>query len=111
MPKVSKVIPAGKLPAAIDQIPDDIVNWAIECEKTKRPFRIIKQELEFYRQNGLPIPHLHPDERFNMRAELRNPRKLWTRKCEKCSKEVQTTFSPERKEKVVCEECYLKEVY
>lgn len=111
VPKVSKVIPAGKLPETIDLIPDDIVNWAIECEATKRPFRIIKQELEFYRQNALPIPHLHPDERFKLRAALRNPRKLWARKCGKCGKEIESTFSPERTERVLCEECYLKEVY
>ena len=32
-------------------------------------------------------------------------------KCGTCGKEMETSFSPERKERVVCEECYLKEVY
>jgi hypothetical protein len=110
-PKVSKVIPAAKLPDAIDDIPDDIVNWAIECEATKRPFKIIKQELEFYREMGLPIPHFHPDERHRRRMALRNPRHLWERACAKCRKNVETTYAPGRPEKVLCEECYLKEVY
>jgi hypothetical protein len=111
LPKVTKVIPAKQLPDSIDDIPDDIVNWAIECEATKRPFKIIKQELEFYRKMQLPIPHCHPDERHRRRMALRNPRKLWTRPCMKCGKEMQTTYSPERPETVYCEECYLKEVY
>jgi hypothetical protein len=111
MPKVSKVIPAEKLPDAIDDIPDDILNWAIECEATKRPFRIIKQELDFYRKMKLPIPHFHPDERHRRRMALRNPRKLWKRTCMKCKKEIQTTYAPERPEIVYCESCYLKEVY
>jgi hypothetical protein len=62
-PKVEKAIPASKLPADIAQVPDDILNWAIECEVTKKPFRIIKQELEFYRKHSLPIPKRHPDQR------------------------------------------------
>ncbi len=111
MPKVAKIIPAEQLPASIDDVPDDILNWAIECEATKRPFKIIKQELNFYRKMRLPIPHFHPDERHRQRMALRNPRKLWDRTCGKCGKEIRTTYSPERPEIVYCEECYLKEVY
>jgi len=110
-PKVEKVIPADRLPDNIDDIPDDVLNWAIKCEETDRPFKIVKQELEFYRKMKLPIPHLHPDERHKRRMALRNPRKLWARTCDKCKKEIQTTYSPERPEKVFCEECYLAEVY
>jgi len=111
MPQVEKIIPANKLPDSIDDIPDDILNWAVECEATQRPFRIVKQELEFYRRMKIPIPHFHPDERHKRRMTLRNPRKLWERKCDKCNKEIQTTYAPEKPETVFCEECYLKEVY
>ncbi len=111
IPKVSKVIPAAKLPDSIDDIPDDILNWAIECEATKRPFKIVRQELDFYRTMRLPVPHFHPDERHRRRMALRNPRKLRKRPCMKCGKEMETTYSPERPETVYCEVCYLKEVY
>jgi len=111
IPEVEKIIPAEKLPDKIEDIPDDVLNWAIKCEATNRPFRIVKQELEFYRKMNLPIPHLHPDERHKRRMELRNPRKLWKRDCDKCGKEMETTYAPERPERVFCEECYLKEVY
>jgi len=109
--KVDKIIPANKLPESIDDIPDDILNWAIECEATKRPFRIVKQELEFYRRMKLPIPHFHPDERHRRRMALRNPRKLWKRQCAKCAEGIETSYSPDRPERVLCEKCYLKEVY
>ncbi|KKW39528.1 hypothetical protein A2454_00700 [Candidatus Peribacteria bacterium RIFOXYC2_FULL_55_14] len=108
---VKKTILAAKLPASIENIPDDVLNWAITCEETRRPFRIIKQELEFYRKMKLPIPHFHPDERHKRRMALRNPRVLWQRKCGKCGKEVQTTYAPDRPEIVYCEACYLAEVY
>lgn len=110
-PKVAKVIPALKLPDSIIDIPDDILQWAIECEVTKRPFKIITQELEFYRNQRIPIPHFHPDERHKRRMALRNPRKLWKRSCAKCQKEIQTTYAPDQPEIVYCESCYLQTVY
>jgi hypothetical protein len=111
VPKVSKIIPAAKLPDSIDDIPDDILNWAIQCEATKRPFKIIKQELEFYRKMRLPIPCFHPDERHRRRMALRNPRKLWKRECMKCRKPIETTYAPERPEIVYCERCYHATIY
>src|SRR3989339_388344 len=119
IPKVEKIIPANLLPETISEIPrqedvgqaDDILNWAIECEITKKPFKIIKPELEFYRKMNLPIPRKHPDQRHKDRMALRNPRKLWKRNCMKCNTEIQTTYSPERKEMVYCEKCYLQAVY
>jgi hypothetical protein len=110
MPKVEKVIKANQLPA-IQNIPDDILNWAIECEETGKPFRIIKQELEFYRRMNLPVPHVHPMERHKRRMGMRNAYKLWQRKCDHCQKEIQTSYQPSRPEVIYCEECYLQEVY
>lgn len=110
-PKVEKIIPAHLLPDDLKKIPDDILNWAIECEVTKRPFKIIPQELRFYRDKNIPIPRKSPPERHLDRQRRLNPRKLFTRACGKCQKEIQTTFSPERPEIVYCEACYLETVY
>jgi CxxC-x17-CxxC domain-containing protein len=110
-PNVEKIIPASRLPESIADIPDDILNWAIECEKTNKPYRIIKEELEFYRKHNLPIPRRHPDQRHLDRMKLRNPRKLYDRDCDKCGVSMKTTYNPEREEVVYCEECYDKEVY
>lgn len=111
VPNVAKIIPAGKLPERIEDIPDDILHWAVRCQETQRPYRITKQELLFYRQMHLPVPRLHPDVRYDRRARLHNPRHLWKRACGKCSQEMETTFAPERPEIVYCEECYLKTMY
>lgn len=108
-PKVEKIIPGSKLPYNIEDIPDDILNWAIECELTKKPFRIIKQELDFYRKHKLPIPRRHPDQRHLDRMCSINLKKLYYRKCDKCSISMQTIYWPERSEIVYCEECYSKE--
>ena len=108
---VTKTIPAANLPRSIDDVPDDILNWAVECEITKRPFKLVKQELDFYRAYRLPVPHIHHDERHRWRMALRNPRKLWNRECAKCGKPIETSYPPERPETVYCESCYLAEVY
>ncbi len=110
-PDVEKIIPAEKLPDDNKDIPDDVLNWAIECEVTKTPFRLIKEELKFYREHNIPIPRKHPDQRHKERMLTRNPNKLWKRKCDKCNTDIQTTYSPDRPEKVYCEACYLKTVY
>ena len=107
----TKSVPAEKLPDSIDDIPDDILNWAVVCQKSSRPFRIVERELEFYRTLRLPIPRLHPEERHSVRTARRHPRQLWNRSCMKCNKDIQTTYSPDRLEIVYCEECYLAEVY
>ncbi|MDD5769477.1 MAG: hypothetical protein PHE25_00775 [Candidatus Gracilibacteria bacterium] len=89
----------------------ELLKGILQCEITKKPYRIISQELEFYIKHHLPIPTRHPDQRHIDRMKLRNSRKLYDRKCDKCGKDIKTTYSPERPEIVYCETCYNKEVY
>ena len=53
---------------------------------------------------------MHPDMRYKKRLDLRNPRILHDRNCDKCRASIQTTFAPDRPEQVYCEACYLAEV-
>jgi len=71
-PKVDKIIEANQLPDNITDIPDDILNRAIKCEITWKPFKLIKEELTFYRKHKLSIPRRHPDQRHLDRMKLRN---------------------------------------
>ena len=98
------------VPDSITEVSDDIVKEILSCQTCSKQYKIQKAELKFYRKMNLPIPRKCPDCRHADRMKLRNPRKLWKRNCDKCLKEIQTTFAPERPEKVYCEACYLKEV-
>ena len=111
VPQVEKIIDADRLPDSIDDVPDDVLNWAIRCEQTGKPFRIIKGELEFYRRMRLPIPHLHPNIRHKHRMDLRSPYMLYTRNCDECSKQMESPYTSDAAQRVVCEDCYLSEVY
>ncbi|PIZ73385.1 hypothetical protein COY07_02055 [Candidatus Peregrinibacteria bacterium CG_4_10_14_0_2_um_filter_43_11] len=106
-----KQIPAQRIPDNISGVPDDILHWAVTCEVTGKPFKITPQELKFYRLKGLPIPHRCPRQRHLERTALQNPRHLYSRQCAKCQSAIQTTYAPDRPEKVLCGECYLSEVY
>jgi len=110
-PQVEKVIDAKDLPDNIKDIPDEILDWAIKCEVTGKLFKLTEAELKFYRRLQLPIPRRYWYQRHLDRFNKRNPRTFWQRNCDKCSKEIRTTYSPDREEKVYCEKCYLVTVY
>jgi len=95
-----------------EAISDDLIDKVINCSKTGQPFKFIKQELDFYRTHQLPLPSLHYEERNKMRYNQLpklHPRNIT---CSGCEKEV-VTYYPESSgyKKIMCEECYLKEVY
>ncbi len=99
-----------KIPESIREVGDDFCDKTLNCEKTGKPFRIIRPELELLRKLGLPLSTLHPEVRHRDRMSRRNPARLSKRFCECCGAEVQSTFPPERPEIVYCEPCYVKAV-
>lgn len=103
--------PKYKIPNDIKDVKEDICNQVLVCEKSEKLYKVIPQELKFYKTHNLPIPRCCWEQRHKDRMALRNPRRLYDRKCDKCQKPIQTTYSPDRPEKVYCESCYLKEVY
>ena len=102
--------PVVAIPDNISEVQDSICDQILTCAVTGKNYRIVKPELAFYRKMNLPIPKICPDERHRQRMALRNPRTLWERNCDKCGAGIKTTFSPERPERVYCEQCYLEVV-
>jgi len=113
IPKVEKMIEdADTLPKTIAEATEDVLGWAIKCKKSGRPFMIQGPEYVFYKNKNIPLPRFHPEIRHQTRAEKRNPYLLWHRQCmnEGCQNEFETTYSPDRPEKIYCESCYQKSV-
>jgi len=91
------------------------------CTKCKKDYRVINDELTFYRRMKIPIPRTCPECRHVARLKNRGPNKLWHRSCMckkeghdhegKCKTEFETTYAPDRPEIVYCEKCYQAEVY
>jgi len=110
----------NEIPDDIKDTKDDIVNKVIICahegkclEQCTEAFKIIPEEFKFYKRMNLPLPRLCPNCRHYERINLRNPLKLWHRKCMKkdCENEFETSYSPDRPEIVYCEKCYQQEIY
>ncbi len=128
------------LPEDIVQINNDITSEVIGCmnegegnHNCTTAFRILPDELQFYRLMKLPLPIFCPNCRHQERLKYRNALNLWHRKCdcagasssnsvykntgihihgnEKCENIFETSFSPDQPEIVYCEKCYQQEVY
>jgi hypothetical protein len=111
IPEWAKVLKWDDIPWDIATVTDDILKSILICEVSDRPFRIIKQELEFYRTHHLSLPRKHPDIRHEERMKLRPWRTLFLRTCDKCDKEMLSVYDRGYSCKVYCEVCYQKEVY
>ncbi len=119
----------SEIPDNIKDVQDDILNKVIGCEHAGKcgeqcteAFKIVSEELKFYRRMNLPLPRLCPNCRHYQRLKLRNPMKLWDRICmcekekhfhgaTKCEVGFKTTYAPDSPEIVYCEKCYQQEVY
>lgn len=109
------------LPDHISEVPEDIINQLLACIDCGKNYKIIPQEISFYKSQLLAIPRQCPSCRLKQRMALRNPRQLWQRQCSctntehshstPCNANVQTTYSPERTESVWCDSCYTKDSY
>ncbi|MFA5947571.1 MAG: hypothetical protein WC806_01180 [Candidatus Gracilibacteria bacterium] len=99
-----------KFPDDIEKVDESILNEILACEACGKNYKLIDKELKFYKKIKSQIPHKCPDCRHKDRIFLRNPHKLWARKCSKCGVEINSTYSPNRPEKVYCEKCYLETI-
>lgn len=127
------------LPDNIKDIKDSILKDVIECEHNNKNcnqqctevFRILPNELNFYRQMNLALPRLCSVCSHYERLKFINPLKLRHRKCmcngiesnnkeykntikhfhgdKPCENEFKTAISEDRKEIVYCKECYQAE--
>jgi hypothetical protein len=134
------------LPGDISSTDDKIVDEIILCEtqdkfkdvnalrerNCSKAFRIIPEELNFYKKMNTPLPRQCFNCRHYDRFKKRNPLKLWKRSCQcagqksengvykntvahqhgegKCPNEFETSYAPGRPETVYCESCYNSEV-
>ncbi len=107
-----KFIDPSTLSPNPNEVDSDIINKAIICNKSNRPFRIIENELKFYRNHNIPIPHKHPDIRILDRLAQMPQKALHFRNCSKCKKEIISVYSTENyPSNILCENCYKEEIY
>jgi len=110
------------IPDSINDVKDNILEEVLKCIECERNYKIIQNELIFYRKLKIPIPRRCFYCRYQARLARGRTLKLWHRKCMcdkenhfhgegKCEVEFETSYAPERPEMVYCEKCYQAEVY
>lgn len=110
MTKGKETLQPEKIPDAIQDVRDSILNEVLKCIDCERNYKITTQELQFYRKMNLPIPRRCFYCRHQARVAARGPYKFWGRNCAHCNKAIVTNYAPERPEIVYCESCYQQEV-
>ena len=98
------------IPDHIAQVTASITKDILACVECKRNYKVTPKELAFYQSMSLPIPRLCFGCRHTDRIKRRGPMKLFDRICDKCKKDIRTTFAPDRPEIVYCTECYQETV-
>ncbi|MFA6274136.1 MAG: hypothetical protein WC662_03165 [Candidatus Paceibacterota bacterium] len=121
------------LPDSINDVNNSICDEIIGCINKGKvetqctlAFRILPDELTFYRQMKLPIPRFCPNCRYYDRKKWVNTFNFYLRECMcelsnhgheknprhggvKCQVEFETMYAPERPEIIYCKDCYQKE--
>lgn len=118
------------IPKTSAEAPAKLLQEVIECnhqssctENCTGVFKIVGPELTFLQQQGLPLPRLCPNCRHGQRLAAKNPLKLWTRTCmctqtdvahahgsEVCTNTFETSYAPDRPERIYCIPCYEAEM-
>lgn len=122
-----------------ENMSESILSEIIGCEHEGRcseqcttAFKLIPEEVQFYKQQKLPPPRLCPNCRHYQRLKQKNPLRLWHRACTcagggsdnhvwknsvnhfhgagHCPNEFETPYALDREETVYCEQCYNAEV-
>ena len=99
------------IPENIDDVDDSICDKVLTCEKSGKLYKIIPQELKFYRIFKIPVPRISPDERYKELLNLQPPKKLISLRCSDCEEGIDTVYPESSDRKIVCDKCYLKKVY
>ncbi len=117
-----------ELPDSAADAGDEVTKAIISCahngcmHQCTTAFRILPEDLTLYKLASLPLPRLCPNCRHYERIAKRNPLTLWPRSCQcpgaathqhgetQCQNQFETSYAPDRPEKVYCIECYQQEV-
>ena len=120
-------LPSAEIPDHIQDIGENILNEVIECahqgscnQECTGAFRVVSMEVDFCKRMNIPLPRLCPNCRHYERLQLRNPLSFYNLECMcdlathehsgKCQNKFETSYAPDRPEKVYCEKCYQQEV-
>ena len=138
--KYKSTIDSSMLPDGINEVEDGVLKESIVClhkgecdHGCTGAFRIVEDELAYYRRKKIPLPRECPNCRYYRRLSYRNSTKLREITCmcmgenlsnsiyqntvehshgkSACGKVINTTIKEGSESIIYCDECYKREVY
>lgn len=112
-----ETIHQNDVPGAIEDVNDSITDEVLACVSCARNYKVLPDELTFYRRMKIPIPDRCFFCRMQTREDMRGGFDLVERRCDchetshghehQCSESFQTFFSTDRETRpIYCESCY-----
>lgn len=116
-----ETLPQDKVSDHIDEVDESILNEVLKCESCSRNYKILENELVFYKRLKIPIPVACFFCRYQQRQSMRPGYDLINKQCDcvlgshdhigKCENVFETFFTEKEKRPIYCEKCYQSEVY
>jgi len=104
-------IDTNKLPDSIEDIDENICQQALICPYTGWRFNISSSELDFYKQNNIPLPRKHFDVRIKDLVKYSTVLETSRYDCFYCKNEIQAFYPKEWGYKnISCENCYQQNI-
>lgn len=95
-----------------EQNKQELLSATLVCEQSGKAFRIIPAELDLYIKMYVPIPRLHPDERYKELYMRRGKDfRFYMRQCASTGEEILSSYSEEEKLKVWSMEAFQEVMY
>ena len=111
-PRVMDALDPSAIPDRSGDATEEITKSVFWDDTAKRPFQIQSSDLAFAKELGCPLPNAYYARRLQENFRLIPfSGELRTSACGKCQKHVETSWPKEYDGRILCEECYLKEVY
>lgn len=99
--------PTSELADSIKDVDESICSQALICPETGWRFNISENELEFYKQNNIPLPRKHFDARIKELIKYSTILGTSPYRCFYCKKETEAYYPKEWGYKnIACEDCY-----
>ena len=105
-----KSIEASELPDNISDATDELCNFAIIGQFSKKPFKLTPREIKFYKQNKIALPTETPYSRIIDRYKILNNFQVVEESCDSCGKQIESAYRKADGFRPYCEDCYKKEI-
>jgi hypothetical protein len=110
-PEATNSALSSTLPDDISEASDELLESVFVADGGGEPFKLTAAELLMYRSRGIPLPREAFLNRHAARVARTTPKSLVARTCDQCGVHLHSAYAAHAPERVVCDQCFSKEVY